>query len=328
MLIKNKEILPLIQGGMGVGVSLGGLAGSVAAQGAIGTISSVGIGYRERDYDKNTLEADKRSLKKEIDKARDLAQGRGLIAVNVMMAIRAYEDMVREASRLGADLIVVGAGLPLNLPELVNKDTMIAPIVSGLRALKLLVRRWQGYGRLPDLVILEGPQAGGHLGFKEEDIQAYSQQNFLDEITEMRAYLEGLSQDMEIPLFVAGNSYDEENIKSYMQAGAQGFQMGTPFIATQEADVHQVFKDLIVESSSEDIVLIKSPVGLPARALKTPFVKRLKGELVRIKDCRNCLSPCNPAATEFCISEALIKAAQGDYEKGLFFCRPGTRQDR
>lgn len=326
MIIKDKQILPIIQGGMGVGVSLGGLAGAVANQGAIGTISSVGIGYRERDFDKNSLEADKRSLKKELDRARDLAQGRGLIAVNVMMAITAYEDMVREASALGADLIIVGAGLPLNLPELVSRDTLIAPIVSGARALRLLVRRWQAYDRLPDLVVLEGAQAGGHLGFKDQAIRDFNEEDFIKEISEIRTYLDQIALDKPIALFVAGNTLDEAKIKKYMEAGAQGFQMGTPFIATHECDAHQIFKDVIVGAKEEDVVIIKSPVGMPARAIRTPFVEALTGELIRVKKCRNCLQPCSPAATEFCISDALIKAAWGNYEEGLFFAGQGVEK--
>ena len=323
----NKSLeLPIIQGGMGVGVSLGGLAGAVASQGALGTISAVGIGFREEDFRKKSREADKRALKKEIEKAREISQGRGLVAVNVMMAISSYEMMVREASSLGADLIVVGAGLPLNLPELVSRDTLLAPIVSGARALKLLIRRWKAFDRLPDLVVLEGAWAGGHLGIKKEVIDSFSQEAFIKDVQETRAALDEFRSIKDIPLFVAGDLFDEARIRELNRAGADGFQFGSPFIATQECDADELFKRMIIEAKKEDLVLINSPVGLPARAIKTPFVKELTGELVRIRDCINCLKPCNPRATEFCISTALIKAAQGNYEEGLFFAGAGVER--
>lgn len=325
MKIANHNLeVPVIQGGMGVGVSLGNLAGTVASYGAIGTISAVGIGFKEEDFDKKPLEADKRALRKEIEKAKAIARGKGLIAVNVMQAITDYEAMVRSASEAGADIVVVGAGLPLNLPELVAKETLIAPIVSGARALKLLCRRWKNYGRLPDLVILESAWAGGHLGFSREEILGFGDDKLIEEIRDAKTFLNTLQEEKEIPLFVAGNTFDEERIKKLVQAGADGFQFGTPFIATEECDASDVFKKIIVEAKKEDIVLINSPVGMPARAIRTPFVAALTGEKQRIKVCRNCLRPCTPAATEFCISQALIHAARGNYEEGLFFAGAGV----
>lgn len=325
MKIANRELeLPILQGGMGVGVSLGNLAGRVASYGAMGTISAVGIGFKEDDFETNTWEANKRALNKEIQKAKDMAGGKGLVAVNVMMAITDYDEVIKQAVSGGADVIVVGAGLPLNLPELVEEDTLIAPIVSGARALKLICRRWKTYNRLPDFVVLEGAWAGGHLGFSAEDIDNYKEDDLLQETKDARAFLDTLKEQKDIPLFVAGNVFDEQRIKKLLEAGADGFQFGTPFIATQECDVSDLFKKVIVDAKKEDIVLINSPVGMPARALATPFVIALRGEKQKIRDCRNCLRFCTPAATEFCISKALIHAAKGNYEEGLFFAGDGV----
>jgi NAD(P)H-dependent flavin oxidoreductase YrpB (nitropropane dioxygenase family) len=206
----------------------------------------------------------------------------------------------------------------------VGEDTLIAPIVSGARALKLLCRRWKTYNRLPDLVILEGAWAGGHLGFSDEDIKNYKEEKLIQETRDVRAFLDTLKEQKDIPLFLAGNAFDEHRIKKLLDAGADGFQFGTPFIATEECDVSDVFKKVILDAKKEDIVLIKSPVGMPARAIRTPFISTLRGEKQKIRDCRNCLRPCTPAATEFCISKVLIHAAKGNYEEGLFFAGDGV----
>lgn len=322
--IGNGELeIPVIQGGMGVGVSLGNLAGSVAREGAMGTISMVDIGYREEDFYRNTRNANIRAFNKELEKARKISEGRGMIATNIMAAITDYKEMVKAAVKAKVDAIVVGAGLPLDLPSLVDtKEISIAPIISSVRALKLVVRNWTNkYDRTPDFVVLEGKDAGGHLGFKEEEINSkdYSLENRVREVVE---YLDDLKTKIgyKIPLFVGGSVFDGNDLNKLQGWGADGIQIGTRFIATEECDVNEGFKNIIVEAKEEDIVLLKSPVGLPARAVNTKLVKKMLEERVPSKRCINCLKTCNPRTTEFCISDALISSAQGDRENGLFFC--------
>ncbi len=326
MKIANRSLdLPLIQGGMGIGVSLGRLAGTVASYGAMGTISAVGIGYAEEDFGKNNVHANVRALTKEIQKAKELSGGKGLIAVNIMHAITQYEEMVKAAVKAGVDILVVGAGLPLDLPKLAEGwDGILAPIVSSKRALELLYRSWKKrFSRIFDMVILEGAEAGGHLGIPSKDMEGF---DLLSVTNETKSYLQEVeaAEGRKIPLFVAGNVFDEKNMASLLKAGADGFQMGTPFIATEECDVHDGFKQVILEAREEAVKLIHSPVGMPARAINTPFVQALTGEKLTIKNCMNCLKTCTPASTEFCISQALIQAAKGNREEGLFFAGAGV----
>ncbi|MDL2310666.1 nitronate monooxygenase family protein [Peptostreptococcaceae bacterium OttesenSCG-928-C18] len=314
--------IPVIQGGMGVGVSLGKLAGSVAKEGAMGTISMVNIGYKEKDFYKNKLQANVRAFNKEFSKAREISAGKGIIATNIMAALTDYKDLVKEAVKSKVDAIVVGAGLPLNLPELVGtKDILIAPIISSVRALSVVVKSWmRKYERVPDFVVLEGKGAGGHLGFDEEEISV--NKISLEKLTkEVVSYLKDLKEKIgyKIPLFVGGSFFDGNDLNMVREWGAEGIQMGTRFIATEESDVGDKFKNIIVNSSKEDISLLHSPVGMPARAIKTPLLKKIKKGRIPSKRCINCLTPCNPKTTDFCISDALISAAYGDVENGLFF---------
>lgn len=326
MKIGGRELkLPILQGGMGIGVSLGRLAGNVASYGAMGTISAVGIGYREADFGKNNVMANRAALEKEIKKAKDIAKGQGLLAVNIMHAITQYEEMVKTAIQAGIDVLVVGAGLPLDLPKLVQGwDGLLAPIVSSKRALELLYRSWKKrFQRVFDMVILEGSQAGGHLGVQDKEIQSY---DLLASTREVKDFLREVEkkEGVEIPLFVAGNALEEDTLISLIQAGADGCQLGTPFILTEECDAHENFKEVIRQAAEEDVVLLHSPVGMPARAINTPFVQKLTGEKIKIMDCMNCLKTCNPKETEFCISRALIQAAKGNREEGLFFAGAGV----
>ncbi|WP_100065222.1 NAD(P)H-dependent flavin oxidoreductase [Miniphocaeibacter massiliensis] len=321
--IGNKILeIPVIQGGMGVGVSLGRLAGSVAREGAMGTISMVNIGYREEDFYKNKMEANIRAFNKELKKAREISKGKGIIATNIMAALTDYKDLVKEAVKAKVDAVVVGAGLPLNLPELVEtRDVLIAPVISSARALSVIVKNWtRKYDRVPDFVVLEGKYAGGHLGFSKEDI--FDEKINIENLTrEVVDYLKGLKEKIgyKIPLFVGGSFYDGNDLNLVREWGSDGIQIGTRFIATEEADVSEEFKKVIVRSKKEDITLLHSPVGMPARAIRTPLIEKIKKGRIPSKRCINCLKPCDPKTTEFCISDALISSAKGDVENGLFF---------
>lgn len=322
MIIKNKKFdIPIIQGGMGVGVSLSGLAGFVAREGAIGIISSVNAGYRENDFEKNPKEANLRALKAEIAKAKEISNGNGLIGVNIMTAVSHYEETCKAAVEAGADLIISGAGLPLTLPEYVkNTDTLYAPIVSSARAAKLLITKYEkNYGSIPDLIILEGHEAGGHLGFSNDELDnntAKTNEEILTELLNLPQI-----KDNNIPVFVAGGVFDGYDMARLMKLGASGVQLATRFIATNECDASSVMKQAIVNAKKEDIRIIKSPVGMPARALYTPLIKRLEaGESFRAVKCNGCLTACpKNDQIPYCISRALIAAVNGDYENGLFF---------
>ncbi|HHV38826.1 MAG TPA: nitronate monooxygenase [Tepidimicrobium sp.] len=321
--IKDKVIeYPIIQGGMGVGISLGRLSGAVAREGAMGTISMVNVGYREEDFYRNTLAANRRGFKKELKLARSLSQGRGLIGVNIMVALNQYEELVKQAVEEKVDYIISGAGLPLNLPELVgDADVLIAPIVSSLRALQLIIRVWsKKYDRLPDFVVLEGRGAGGHLGFKRGELEGGKS---LEELTmEVGEYL----NDTGIPLFVAGSVFDGYDLRKYRELGATGIQIGTRFIGTYECDADERFKEFIIGSRKEDLTIIDSPAGLPGRALMNDFLKSIERERKPSSRCINCLRTCNPKTTQFCISDALINAVRGNIEEGLIFA--GSNVDR
>lgn len=322
--IGNKRVkYPIIQGGMGVGVSLGGLSGAVAYEGGMGVISTVGIGYREEDFYTNTSEANERAFIKELNRAREISKGNGLVGVNIMASINEYEEDVKRASREGVDFIISGAGLPMNLPELAGEEVLIAPIVSSLKALQLIVRVWsRRYNRLPDFLILEGQDAGGHLGFKSDQLsENFQLEDVLKEILE---YLQ--SENMEIPVFIAGSVYDGYDLRKYRELGATGVQIGTRFIATEECDVHINFKNVIVNSDEDDLVIIQSPAGLPARGINNKFIQSLEDGRIPSKRCINCLKTCDPKTTDFCISDALTESAKGNMDTGLIFA--GSNIDR
>lgn len=319
VVLGKKELpLPLLQGGMGVGVSLGRLAGAVARCGAMGVISSVNAGYREPDFDRNPVEANLRALKKEIRKAREIAEGNGLIGVNIMTAVSHYEETCHAAIEAGADAIISGAGLPLSLAGYVRgSGTLFAPIVSSGRAASLLLRHYQKrFDARPDFIVLEGSAAGGHLGFSEEEVLAHTAKSN-EEI--LREVLEATGRT--IPVFVAGGVFDAKDRERLQGLGAAGVQIGTRFIATVECDVSDGFKRVITEAKEEDAIIIKSPVGMPARAVRTPLLERLAaGGRYPAKICNGCLDACPKGEdTPYCISRALVAAARGDIEEGLFF---------
>ncbi len=326
MLIRGRELsVPILQGGMGVGVSLGGLAGAVAACGGMGCISTADTGYREPDFAKDPAAANRRALAAEICKAKKLAKGKGMVAVNAMVATQNYADAVQTAVEAGADAIVSGAGLPLELPGLVGTaDIALAPIVSSGRAAKLILRRWaKAFGRTADFVVIEGCKAGGHLGFSEQEL-ATGTCPTLDEIlpevlAEVKPYEAQFGHP--IPVFVAGGIYTGKDIAHYAAMGAAGAQLATRFIPTYECDASETYKQTLLHASAADVRIIHSPVGMPGRALNTPLVQKLaEGTRFPPKHCARCLKSCDPAKVPYCITHALIEAVRGNVEEGLFFC--------
>lgn len=314
--------LPIIQGGMGVGVSLSSLAGNVAKHGAIGVISAAHPGYLEEDFEKNTLQANIRALKKHVIKAKEISNN-GIIGVNIMVAMKNYKELVKSSIESGADLIISGAGLPLKLPEYTkNSEIKILPIVSSSKATKLILSYWKKhYNKIADGIIIEGPEAGGHLGFKadsiESDINKF--ENNVKDILETVKNLE-IEYGQKIPVIVAGGVFDSNDIKRYMELGANGVQIGSRFVATYECDAHIKFKEAYLNCTKNDIKIVKSPVGIPGRAINNNFFKKINNENNKISKCYNCLVPCNPSTTPYCISEALINAARGNIDNGLIFC--------
>lgn len=314
--------LPIIQGGMGVGVSLSNLAGNVAKYGAIGVISAAHPGYLENDFEKNTLQANLRALKNHIRKAKDISNN-GIIGVNIMVAMKNYKELVEASIEGGADLIISGAGLPLKLPEYTkNSEIKILPIVSSSKATKLILSYWKKhYNRIADGIIVEGPEAGGHLGFKADtlDNDIIKFDDNVKDIIETVKQLE-FEYKKEISVIVAGGVFDSNDIKKYMELGAKGVQIGSRFVATYECDVDMKFKEAYLNCNKSDIKIVKSPVGMPGRAINNEFLRKINNETNKISKCYNCLVPCNPSTTPYCISEALINAARGDINNGLIFC--------
>lgn len=331
MKLGNRELaLPLIQGGMGVGVSMGGLAGAVAAQGAMGTLSTADAGWNEPDFAAHPQQANLRALRREVQRAKRLAAGAGLVAVNAMVATRQYADSVRTALEAGADAIVSGAGLPLELPALAEGfEALLAPIVSGPRAAQLICRTWEKrYGCVPDFVVLEGCQAGGHLGFEEADLLSGLCTPLSRLIPEVLAALRPFEEKFgrAIPLFCAGGVATGAEMARCTRLGAAGAQLATRFIATEECDASQGYKDVLLAAQPEDLRIIHSPVGMPGRAVNSPLVQRLAAGMRQPPaHCSGCIKSCHPAETPFCITHALIEAVKGNWEEGLFFS--GSRVD-
>ena len=323
--------VPILQGGMGVGVSLGGLAGAVAACGGMGCISTADAGYREPDFARDPASANHRALTAEIRKAKEIAKGAGMVAINAMVATQDYAAAIRTAVEAGVDAVVSGAGLPLELPGIVGTtDVAIAPIVSSARAAKLILRRWaKEFGRTADFVVIEGCKAGGHLGFAEADLLAGNCQS-LDEIlpgvlAEVKPY--EVQFGHAIPVFVAGGVYTGADMAHFTKLGAAGVQLATRFITTYECDASQTYKDVLLAAKAEDVRIIHSPVGMPGRALNTPLVQALtEGKRFPPQHCARCLKTCDPAKVPYCITHALIEAVKGNVEEGLFFC--GANVDR
>lgn len=315
--------VPLIQGGMGVGISLSSLAGAVAAAGGIGVISTAQIGYREPDFDENPIGANLRAIGKEIRKARKIAAG-GILGVNIMVATRKYEDYVKAAVEAGIDLIISGAGLPMDLPKYVGAaKTKLAPIVSGVKSAQVIMRYWlKKHDRLPDAVVIEGPLAGGHLGFHREQLDYIEALHYDDEVKAIIGQVNDTAAQhgTEIPVIMAGGVYTREDMEHYLELGASGVQMATRFVTTYECDAPDAYKQAYIDAKKEDIVIVQSPVGMPGRAILNPFMRRAKEGRIPHGKCHLCVSTCDPANTPYCITDALVNAARGNTDDALLFC--------
>lgn len=311
--------LPIIQGGMGVGISLSRLATSVANEGGIGIISGVQIGFREPDFIKNTLEANLRILESEIKLAKTNAK-QGIIGINFMVAMQNYDILVKKAVECGIDLIISGAGLPLELPSLVKgSNTKIAPIVSSAKAASLICRMWDKKDNVaPDAIVVEGPLAGGHLGFSNEDLISGNTPQLEDILLEVIKVVKPFEKkyNKHISIIAAGGIYDGYDIARLIELGADGVQMGTRFIPTEECDAHLNYKLAHINSVKEDIQIVMSPVGMPGRAIINPLMRRDEMN----KHCYyKCLRSCKPKEIPYCISGALLNAASGNVDEGLLF---------
>jgi nitronate monooxygenase len=314
--------VPIIQGGMGVGISLSGLASAVANEGGIGVISSAGLGLLYKDFSENYLEASIHGLQEEIRKARDKTLG--VIGVNVMVAMTNFVDMVKTSISEKVDVLITGAGLPLDLPSFLTKgsNTKLVPIVSSARATRIICEKWKAnYNYLPDAVIVEGPKAGGHLGFKEDQISDnnYSLEKLVPEIvSELKLFEDKYNQS--IPLFAAGGIYTGEDINNIMKLGASGVQMGTRFVTTDECDASEGFKQAYLNADEKDIEIIKSPVGMPGRAIFSNFIQKVRDGKKQPKKCPfKCIKTCDIDKSPYCIIIALVNALKGNFEHGFAF---------
>ncbi|MCI0473029.1 MAG: nitronate monooxygenase family protein [Ignavibacteria bacterium] len=314
--------LPIIQGGMGVRISLSNLAAAVANEGGIGVIATAGIGLEEPDHGTNFLEASIRALKREIGKVRELTKG--IIGVNIMGALTNYADMVNTCIEEKVDIIFTGAGLPLHLPQFLKKDstTKLVPIVSSARAAGIISKSWtEKYNYPPDAVVVEGPKAGGHLGFKNEQINDsdYILEKIIPEVIEaLKPYVE--KYERLIPVIAAGGIYTGEDIHKFFQLGASGVQMGTRFVSTFECDASEKFKQTYIDATEDDIVIIKSPVGMPGRAIRNKFIDAVEdGKKQPFKCPYHCIKTCDYQTTPYCIAFALSNAYKGKLEHGFAF---------
>ena len=330
--IGGRELdIPVIQGGMGVGVSLSGLAGAVAKEGGVGIISTAQIGFNEPDFDTDTLGSCLGSIRSHIIKAKEIAQNKGMVGVNVMTALKNYREHVEEAVKSGADIIVCGAGLPVDLPSIVSdacrkfqvKKPFIAPIVSSARAAKILLKHWADrYGETADLIVVEGPKAGGHLGYAADEAACPDSVDFDNIVKSVidckKEYEEKFSK--RIAVAAGGGISAREDAEHVFSLGADAIQVASRFVATKECDADERYKQAYVDADKDDIVIIKSPVGMPGRAVRNAFVRSIEQKSIPVKKCLSCLSKCNPAQIPYCITDALIKAVKGDVDNGLIFC--------
>lgn len=312
---------PIIQGGMGVCVSLSGLASAVANEGGIGVISAVGIGMTEPNYRKNFKESNKIALRKEIKKARE--KSNGIIGINIMMAVSDYDDLLKISYEEKVDVVISGAGLPLKLPSFTEDNTTkFIPKISSARAAKLILKVWdEKYSRVPDAFVVEGPLAGGHLGFKKEEVTDPDilLTSVIKEIIKVKDEYEQKYGKL-INIIAGGGIYTGKDMFEVMQAGANGVKIGTRFVTTDECDVSYEFKQNYIKCTPDDITIIESPVGLPARVITNDFVKQIqRGEQKPVKCPWKCLKTCDFKKVQFCVAEALFNSAQGDFTNGFSF---------
>ncbi len=324
-----KAQVPIIQGGMGVGISLSGLASAVANEGGIGVISCAGLGLLYNKLSSNFSEACVLGLKEELRKAREMVKGtqekaKGIIGVNVMVAMTNFADMVKTSIAEKADIIFSGAGLPLDLPSFLPKGskTKLVPIVSSARAVKIICEKWHSqYDYLPDAVVVEGPKAGGHLGYKENQIadEHYSLEEILPQVVAEVAVFEE-KYNKKIPVIAAGGIYTGADIYRMMELGASGVQLGTRFVTTEECDASEAFKQQYLDAKEEDIEIIKSPVGMPGRAIGGSFINQVKEGIKQPKSCPfHCIKTCDISKSPYCIMLALYNAFKGNFKNGYAF---------
>lgn len=321
---KSEPKYPIIQGGMGVKISSSRLAGAVSAHGGIGTIASVGLACDHPMYDgTNYFDVNEVAMEESVKAAKEASNG-GIVAVNCMVALTDYDRQVVSACRGGADIIISGAGLPMKLPEITKDypDVALVPIVSSVKAADLIIRRWLKHDRLPDAIVVETPlSAGGHLGATKMELVNDPSMSLDAVVPELVAFLdEKIKAD--IPVIAAGGIWDREDMMHAFSLGARGVQMGTRFACTVEGDASDRFKQAYIDAKEEDVVVIMSPVGIPGRALRTPFVEKYLAGTHESKPCiAACLSHCSylKDRSTFCIAQALVDAYRGDWENGLYF---------
>ena len=322
---------PIVQGGMGVRISRAGLASAVANEGGIGVIAAVGLGDFEHQPCTRyaTINAD--ALRRELRAARERTTG--IIGVNIMVALTDYASLVRAAVEEGADIIFSGAGLPLALPELAaGARTKLVPIVSSGRAARLIAKKWARQHRVPDAFVIEGPRAGGHLGFTREDLDRGKAPELDALLSEVLEVADGIARGCgrPVPVIAAGGLFDGADIARVLSRGAGGAQLGSRFVCTDECDADLAFKMVFVNSTERDVALIDSPVGMPGRVFRNSFIAHLEAGHKHRVVCRyRCLLTCNPKEVPYCIAEALTNAAAGRVEEGFVFCgTEGWRIDR
>ena len=322
---------PIIQGGMGVGISWDKLAGTVSAEGGLGVVSAVGTGYyQNKQYSHKNIQNKPYSeenfysrdgLFAIIENARKIC-GDAPLAVNALYASNDYGRIVRDACEAGANIIITGAGIPTNMPEFTKDfpDVALIPIVSSARALKLICKKWKRYDKVPDAVIVEGPLSGGHQGFKYDD--CFKEEFQLENI--VPPVIEEAKNWGDIPVIAAGGIWDKNDIDKFLDMGCAGVQMATRFIGTYECDAHANFKKVLLDAKQDDIRLLKSPVGLPARGVMTQLQENIKNNTAPKVACiSNCVAPCNRGeeakVVGYCIADRLSEAYEGGVENGLFF---------
>ncbi len=322
-----KVSVPIVQGGMGIGVSGKNLASAVANAGGIGVISAVGLGYAHKVNRENSEVVKKESvniiaLRDEIREARKMTKG--VLGVNIMVAISEFKETVKVAIEEGIDIIFAGAGLPLNLPSFIDEKvkTKLVPIISSGKAAKLIAKSWYSkHGYIPDGFVVEGPLAGGHLGFKTDDLQKeeFQLDNLVKDVVKVTKDLEE-QYGKKIPVIAGGGIYTGEDIFKIMELGASGAQMATRFVATEECDASLAFKEAYVNCKKEDIGIIKSPVGLPGRAIVGKFLKSVEQGNENPKTCPwDCIKTCKKEDSPYCISKALINSFKGNMDRGFAF---------
>ena len=318
--------IPVVQGGMGVAISLSGLAAAVANEGGIGVISAVGIGMTEPDYIKNFRECNVRALRKEIRKARSLSNG--VIGVNIMLALTDYEDLIITAIQEKIDVIFMGAGLPMKIPTMIanaglsGHNTKLVPKVSSAKAAKIIFQYWANkFGFVPDGVVVEGPLAGGHLGFSKKDLSGndITLAALVEEtVSVLKPFEKQFSKD--IPVIAGGGINSGKDMLEILQAGASAVKISTLFVPTYECDAAPEFKESYINCKKEDIVIIDSPVGLPGRVIRSDYVDQIMAGKAKPFKCPwHCLSTCNFTDAPFCIAQALFNAAQGKMDEGFVF---------